>query len=228
MPRKPRFYVAGIPCHVVTRGNDRQVCFIQKKDYEFYLECLRDACVRYKVSLHAYVLMTNHVHLLMTPMTKTGISQVMQSIGRRYVQRFNFKYKRTGTLWEGRHRASLIEEDTYLLACYRYIELNPVRANMVTHPLQYPWSSYAENAGAQVQYMTDRHALYKGLGLSKLDREETYCTLFDELLDPLMLIEIRQAALFSMPVGSKAFKDDVENITGLKMGFSRRGRPPNK
>jgi len=147
VPRKPRCYVAGVPCHIITRGNNRQACFFSEEDYEFYLECLRDACSRYKVSLHAYVLMTNHVHLLTTPNTADGVSRVMQSMGRRYVQRINFKHKRTGTLWEGRHKASLIEKENYLLVCYQYIELNSVRANIVAHPVEYRWSSYAENTG---------------------------------------------------------------------------------
>jgi len=131
MPRKPRVYLSGVPCHVIQRGNDRQPCFYSEEDYVFYLECLYDACKRYKVNLHAYVLMTNHVHLLVTPRVADGISRVMQSIGRRYVQYVNVTYKRSGTLWEGRHKSSLVDADNYLLSCYRYIEMNPVRAGMV-------------------------------------------------------------------------------------------------
>lgn len=111
MPRKPRMYLPGMPCHVIQRGNNRDACFYAEQDYQFYLECLLDACRRYHVAVHAYVLMTNHVHLLMTPEDSEGISRVMQSVGRRYVQYINFEYQRSGTLWEGRHKASLVEAE---------------------------------------------------------------------------------------------------------------------
>jgi len=137
MPRKPRMFIPGVPCHVIQRGNNRDVCFYCDDDYLFYLECLKSACKRYHVSVHAYILMTNHVHLLMQPEDEVGITRVMQSIGRRYVQYINRAYRRSGTLWEGRFKASIINAEEYLLACYRYIELNPVRANMVTHPANY-------------------------------------------------------------------------------------------
>ena len=136
MPRKRRPYLPGVPCHIISHGNNREACFYSEDDYLFYLECLADACKRYQVALHAYVLMTNHDHLLMTPATGSGLSQVMQSVGRRYVQYVNINYKRSGTLWEGRHKASLVDAEYYLLACYRYIELNPVRASMVLYQSQ--------------------------------------------------------------------------------------------
>ena len=166
-----------MPCHVITRGNNRQACFFKASDYQLYLECLRDACSRYNVVLHAYVLMTNHVHLLMTPETSDGISRVMQSIGRRYVQHVNVKYGRTGTLWEGRHKASLVEEEAYLLACYRYIELNLVRAEMVKKTISYPWTSYAENIEVKPQAMTNRHSIYERLGLDE-SRRHVACKAF--------------------------------------------------
>jgi len=128
MPRKPRMYIGGLPCHVIQRGNNRDACFYSDQDYQFYLYQLGEVCRRYSVQLHAYVLMTNHSHLLMTPKDEWGISRVMQSLGRCYVQYINKTYRRTGTLWEGRHKSSLVDADRYLLACYRYIELNPVRA----------------------------------------------------------------------------------------------------
>jgi putative transposase len=143
MPRKPRHFLANVPCHIISRGNNHNVCFFADDDYLFYLECLNDACLKYAVSVHAYVLMTNHVHLLMTPSELISIPKVMQSVGRRYVQYINKTYRRTGTLWEGRYKASIIDAEAYLLACYRYIELNPVRASMVEHPIDYPWSVIA-------------------------------------------------------------------------------------
>jgi putative transposase len=136
MPRKTRMYLPDVPCHVIQRGNNREACFYADQDYQFYLECLSDACHRYRVQVYAYVLMTNHVHLLMTPSRQDSISLVMQSQGRRYVQYVNQRYRRTGTLWEGRHKASLIDGEEYLLTCMRYIEMNPVRAG--TPPCQLP------------------------------------------------------------------------------------------
>jgi putative transposase len=150
MARLPRFVIPGQPQHVIQRGNDRQAIFRVEQDYSFYLEKLQEAAEKHQCDIHAYVLMTNHVHLLITPHTETGIGKTLQSIGRYYVQYFNHCYKRTGTLWEGRYKATLIDSEGYLLTCMRYIELNPVRANnMVNHPSDYPWSSYRSNALGQ-------------------------------------------------------------------------------
>lgn len=138
MARHPRFVLPGHPQHVIQRGNNRSVIFADDADYTFYLDRLREVCERFKCRIHAYVLMTNHVHLLITPETGIGIGKVMQSLGRQYVQYFNYRYRRTGTLWEGRYKASLLNTDQYLLACYQYVELNPVRAGMVEQPAKYP------------------------------------------------------------------------------------------
>jgi putative transposase len=146
MARLSRFVLPGQPQHIIQRGNNRQNVFFAEDDYRFYLEKLADACRKYDCRLHSYVLMTNHVHLLITPMTETGIGKVMQSLGRSYVQYVNFRHRRTGTLWEGRYRATLLDSERYLLTCHRYIELNPVRAGMVADPAAYPWSSYRHNA----------------------------------------------------------------------------------
>ena len=131
MPGKPGMYLPSIPGHVVQRGNDRDPSFFEEENYLSFLDCLKDACGRYDVAVHAYILMTNHIHLLMTPSTDSGISRVMQLLGNRYVQYINKKYRKTGTLWEGRHKASLIDAEQYLLTCYRYIEMNPVRVNVL-------------------------------------------------------------------------------------------------
>ncbi len=146
MPRQQRYRLPGVPQHVIQRGNNRQVTFFDNMDYRKYLDCLETAGDKYDCAIHAYVLMTNHVHLLMTPSEPDSISKVMQSVGRQYVQYINWSYKRTGTLWEGRYKASPIESERYLLTCYRYIELNPVRAGMVASPADYAWSSYRHNA----------------------------------------------------------------------------------
>lgn len=142
MARLPRYFLPGQPQHVIQRGNNRNIIFAGENDYRFYLECLADASGKHSCDIHAYVLMTNHVHLLLTPHHKDSIAKTLQSVGRRYVQYFNHVYQRTGTLWEGRYKATLIDSEAYLLTCYRYIELNPVRAGLVSHPREYPWSSY--------------------------------------------------------------------------------------
>ena len=228
MPRKPRYYEADIPCHVITRGNNRQACFFESEDYRFYLTCLGDACARYKVSLHAYVLMTNHVHLLMTPERKEGVSQVMQSVGRRYVQYINHRHKRSGTLWEGRHKASIVDQEAYLLICCRYIELNPVRAKMVGHPAEYKWSSYRENTGLDPQRHVIGHECYLRLGLDKPECEQAYQELFGEELGDQTLSDVRCAAKLSMPLGNSRFRAQIENTTGQKLGYAKRGRSPKQ
>ena len=209
MPRKPRMYLQGVPCHITSRGNDRQACFHNSKDYLFYLSCLEDACRQHEVLLHAYVLMTNHVHLLATPSSGTGISKIMQSVGRRYVRYFNHSYKRSGTLWEGRHKATLIDAEPYLLACYRYIELNPVRANMVKHPGEYPWSSYRVNAGLQAPRSLAEHQVYKSLGFNKDERHKAYRDLLQIELDQKLMRDIRRSVTFATPLGDKHFKRQV-------------------
>ena len=146
MARLPRFFVPSVPLHVIQRGNNREKLFRHITDYQVYLDWLHEAAHIHECAIHAYVLMTNHVHLLVTPTHEDSVPRTFQSLGRRYVQYFNTIHQRTGTLWEGRYRATLIESETYLLTCSRYIELNPVRAEMVRHPRDYRWSSYRYNA----------------------------------------------------------------------------------
>jgi putative transposase len=158
--RKPRHFLANVPCHIISRGNNHNVCFFADDEYIFYLKCLNDACLKYAVSVHAYVLMTKHIHLLMTSSELMSIPKIMQSVGRRYVQYINKTYRRICTLWEGRYKASIIDAEAYLLACCRYIELNPVRASMVEHPIDYPWSSYRVNAGKITRHQLVMHDIY--------------------------------------------------------------------
>jgi len=141
MARLPRFVIPDQPQHVILRGNNRAETFCADADYSFYLEKLKSACDKHGCSVHAYVLMTNHVHLLITPHLEQSLGKAMQMLGRYYVQYYNFCYRRTGTLWEGRYKATLIDSEAYLLTCMRYIELNPGRAGMVIDPADYPWSS---------------------------------------------------------------------------------------
>lgn len=228
MPRKLRLYIPDVPCHVIQRGNNRDACFFSDKDYRFYLECLADSCKKYQVAVHAYVLMTNHAHLLMTPASKEGISRVMQSLGRRYVQYINRTYQRCGTLWESRHKSSLVDAECYLLACYRYIELNPVTAGMVTHPGEYPWCSYHTNAYGKPSNLISPHALYLQLGKTPRSRLTHYRELFSTALREDDIHAIRTAAQFSLPLGNDRFREYIEKTTGQKTGQPKRGRPFKK
>ena len=225
MPRKPRMYLAGVPCHVVQRANNRAACFFTDDDYAFYLEVLADACRRYRVHVHAYVLMTNHVHLLLSPQTIDGVSRVMQSVGRRYVQYVNKHYRRCGTLWESRHKASLVDAERYLLACYRYIELNPVTASMVPHPGDYRWSSYGGNAWGKRDDLLSPHGLYLALGADASMRRTCYRELFAKHLSRDMVHQIQTALDFSMPLGNDRFRQQIERELGRSIGQAKRGRP---
>jgi putative transposase len=228
MPRKPRHFLANVPCHVISRGNNHNVCFFTHDDYLFYLECLSEACLKHQVSVHAYVLMTNHVHLLMTPVSSSSIPKVMQSIGRRYVQYINKTYRRSGTLWEGRYKASIVDAENYLLACYRYIELNPVRASMVEHPADYPWSSYQVNAGIKPRRQLVMHDIYQRLGIDEYSRQYAYRELFSVDLSKNLLHDIQRAIGFSMPLGNESFIKQIEQVLACQLGYAKRGRPAKK
>ncbi|MES9868354.1 MAG: transposase [Sedimenticola sp.] len=178
MARLPRYSIPGQPQHVIQRGNNREPVYYDEADYRFYLEKLEAACKQHDCTVHAYVLMTNHVHLLMTTNSGEGIGKVMQMLGRYYVQYFNYNYDRTGTLWEGRYKATLFDSEAYLLTCMRYIELNPVRAGMVEHPRDYPWSSYHRNALGDEDGLVSDHLVYRKLGTSREERESAYRSLF--------------------------------------------------
>ncbi|RDH87648.1 MAG: transposase [endosymbiont of Escarpia spicata] len=222
MPRKPRMYLPGVPCHIVQRGNNREATFFSKNDYLFYLACLKDGSKRYGVAVHAYALMTN---LLLTPKRAENISRLMQSLGRRYVQYINKTYQRTGTLWESRHKASLVQEEEYLLKCYRYIELNPVRAGMVEHPGDYPWTSFQVNGFGRNDSLIQAHQLYTALGLSAEDRQNAYRDLSRYQLDRADIHAIRNASSFSMPLGNGRFRGQIEQAMNRKIGYASRGRP---
>jgi putative transposase len=225
MPRKPRFYLPGVTFHVVQRGNNCSCCFFSNSDYQFYLDSLEHACEQYKVEFHVYVLMTNHCHLLIRPETKDGISKVMQSLGRGYVQYINRSYGRSGTLWEGRHKASLIDTESYLFSCYRYIELNPVRAGMVKQLSEYPWSSFHVNANGDESSLITPHPVCLALGRDKLVRQARYRDLFETELDKGVLRELRAASEFSVLLGNDRFREEIEAALSRKVGYAKRGRP---
>ncbi len=211
MARLPRFVLPGQPQHVIQRGNNRQNIFANEEDYQFYLDKLGDAATRFGCDIHAYVLMTNHVHLLVTPHEENSIGKMMQSIGRYYVAYFNHRNKRTGTLWEGRYKASLIDSEHYLLTCMRYIELNPVRAkNMAEQPSDYQWSSYAHNAHGEENTLITSHAEYERLGINQDERQSAYRQLFNVPLPKQTLDEIRESINRSNTLGKDRFIQEVE------------------
>jgi putative transposase len=166
MPRRSRISIPGIPWHIIQRGNNRSACFYTDDDYQVYLRHLKEQAEKHACKIHAYVLMTNHVHLLLTPEKENSAAQLMKNLGQRYVQYINRTYHRSGTLWEGRFRSCLMQTESYVLACYRYIELNPVRAAMVNHPREYPWSSYRFNAEGRNDELITAHEEYM-----RLDKE---------------------------------------------------------
>ncbi|GAC19579.1 transposase [Paraglaciecola arctica] len=223
MARLPRLNLAGIPQHVVQRGNNRQVSFFAEQDYAVYLDKLKDYAKKYQVNVHAFVLMTNHVHLLMTPETEKGVSQLMQSLGRYYVMYINKTYQRTGTLWEGRYKSTLVDSDNYFLLVSRYIELNPVRANMVEHPAEYPWSSYHGNALNKDVALLSPHHCYQSLGTNKEGRKQAYKYLFKHHIPELTLQEIRDATNKAWVLGENRFKQQIEQQTGRRAVPLARG-----
>ena len=225
MPRKPRMYLPDIPAHIVQRGNNREPCFFAEDDYRFYLDRLGKALKRYQVKLHAYVLMTNHVHLLMTPEDTEGISKVMSLLGQHYVQYINRTYRRSGTLWEGRHKASIVNVDEYLLCCYRYIELNPVNASMVTTPDEYHWSSYRHHAWGEDAPIINEHELYVGLGKNNKERHHAYRKLFKYELSDNDVHEIRRSIHYNHPLGNERFREKIEETLKRQVGYAKRGRP---
>jgi putative transposase len=219
MPRKPRFFVADIPAHVLQRGNNRQAIFFAENDYRVYLGWLAGAAKRWNCAVHAYVLMTNHVHLLVTPQDAEGISRLMQYVGRRYVPYVNHEYRRTGTLWEGRFKSSLVQARSYLLACYRYIELNPVRAGMVHGPADYAWSSYRTNALGEESPILRAHSDYLALGRSDRERQNAYQTLFATHLDQNTIKQMRECLQTGTPLGNARFRAQIEQVLAVRSAF---------
>ncbi len=225
MPRKPRFYVPGAPVHAVQRGHNRSSIFFGDLDYLEYLRCLKQASDSCGCAVHAYVLMTNHVHLLLTPERADSVGRLFQSLGRHFVRYVNATYQRHGGLWEGRYKCNVIESQAYLLSCMRYIELNPVRAGMVDHPANYRWSSYAANALGVSNAVLTAHTEYVTLGRLSDNRQSVYRDLFDggSTSDELKLL--RCALQTGTPLGNERFKAEIEASLDILVGHARRGRP---
>lgn len=219
MPRRARIAIAGIPWHIIQRGNNRSAYFYADEDFHRYLETLREQAARHGCAIHAYVLMTNHVHLLLTPAKPDSAGQLMKHLGQRYVQYINRTYRRSGTLWEGRFRSCLTQSTEYVLSCYRYIELNPVRADMVRHPRDYRWSSYRGNAEGLPDPVITPHAEYLQLGRT------AYRELFTAHMDADRINEIRKATNGNYALGSERFKAEIERTLQRRATPGKSGRP---
>ncbi len=225
MPRRPRLALPGIPLHLIQRGNNRQACFFAEDDYRVYLDWLTEYVGKSGSRVHAYVLMTNHVHLLVSADSTTAPGALMKALGQRYVQYVNRTYLRSGTLWEGRYRSCPVDQEAYLLACQRYIELNPVRAAMVRHPADYPWSSYRANAEGEASTLIQAHGLYSALGQDAEQRQAAYRALFRHELEPGLVDQIRRATNGNFVLGDERFAREIEAVVGRRAVPGKSGRP---
>lgn len=225
MARLPRLTVPGYPHHIIQRGNNRQAIFSSVADYQMLLGLLDENAHKFGVALHAYVLMGNHFHLLATPGTEDGLPQMMQAVGRRYVRYFNDSQGRTGTLWEGRYRSTLIETERYLLACMAYLDLNPVRAGLVKEASAYPWSSHGHYVGLRSDKMLTPHPLYWALGNTPFAREAAYAELVRAGTTPAQQALLTDSALGGWALGGESFVADLEKRTDRRVRKNQPGRP---
>jgi len=225
MPRRARIVLPGLPVHLIQRGNNRAACFRIDGDRAFYLHHLRKALGHSDCALHAYCLMDNHVHLLVTPSGARGCSLLMKQIGQLHAQYMNRTYGRSGGLWEGRFRSSIVQSQRYLLVCHRYIELNPVRAGMVRHPRDHPWSSYRSNAEGTADPLLTPHEEYLRLGATDAERYRIYAGLFASQLAAEDLAEIRQATNGGYVLGDGSFREVLARSLGRRVARGHAGRP---
>jgi putative transposase len=228
MPRRSRIIVPGTPLHIIQRGNNRQACFFAEEDYLVYLVWLKEYAKRTECSVHAYVLMSNHVHLLLTPKKSDSAGRVMKSLGQRYVQYINRTYKRSGTLWEGRFRSCIIQPEEHLFVCQQYIEMNPVRAGLVKHPSEYRWSSYQVNGQGEKSALIDHHLLYHDLGRTSQERQRAYRELFRDELESGEIDKIRKATNGNFSLGDSRFNTEISEILGCRVIPGKAGRPRKK
>jgi len=212
VPRRPRFCPAGFPVHVIQRGNNRQVLFTSDKDMAAYAHWMHAGAIKFGVQVHGWVLMTNHVHFLLTPGSDDALSGLFQFLGRLYVRYFNFAYSRTGTLFEGRFKSSVIQQSCYFLTCLRYIELNPVRSGMVADPGDYHWSSYCSHGFGVPVKLWSPHATYLALGKHAAERQRCYRELMNEALDQEVVAKIRHCASTGLVLGSEQFRAQVARM----------------
>ncbi len=228
MARLPRLTLAGYPHHVIQRGNNRLPIFATVADYQYLLGLLEENAKKFGVDIHAYVLMTNHIHLLATPQTDQGLPLLMQAVGRSYVRYFNDLQSRTGTLWEGRYRSTLIETDRYLLACMAYIDLNPVRAGMTADPIDYPWSSHGFYVGSRSDKLITPHALFWALANTPFGREAAYADLVRSGISTDQQTALTQSTLSGWALGGSAFVADLQKRTERRVNKTSAGRPVSK
>lgn len=225
MARSPRITIPAYPHHIIQRGNNRAAVYFADDDYRFFLECLRQAKIKCQCRIYAYVLMTNHFHLLIEPAEVGDLGRFIQSVGRRYVRYINETYGRSGTLWEGRFKSAAVSRDEYLIACSRYIELNPVRAGLAAHPRDYRWSSYQRRALGMSDRLLDEDPWYEGLGTNEKEKREKYRQWMDSQIDEREWGEIRQATQRGRLIGRETFQKQVEAMTGRRLVGEARGRP---
>jgi putative transposase len=225
MARLPRLTVPGYPHHIIQRGNNRQAIFADRADHELLLSLLDENARKQHVAIHAYVLMSNHFHLLATPGTAEGIPQMMQGVGRSYVRYYNQRHARTGTLWEGRYRSTLIQAERYLLACMVYIDLNPVRAGMVADPAEYPWSSHAHYIGRRGDRLVTPHALYWELGNTPFARDQAYAELVRAGLSRQQEQALTDSALRGWALGEADYVAELQRRTQRRVAPAQAGRP---
>ena len=225
MARLPRLTVPHYAHHVIQRGNNRQAIFHDQRDYERMLDTLAEYAEKFQVAVHGYVLMPNHLHLLATPVTADGLPQMMQAMGRSYVRWFNQRHTRTGTLWEGRYRSTLIETERYLLACMAYIDLNPVRAGMVAQARDYPWSSHAHYIGLRIDKLVTPHPLVWALGNTPFAREAAYAELVQAGITAGQQQALTDSALRGWALGEPDFVKNLQKMTERRVSKSTAGRP---
>ena len=223
MARQPRYVLPGQPQLIIERGNNRSAVFVREDDYRFYKHCLAEAATKHACDVHAYVLMPNHVHLLLTPWQANSISKTLQSATCRYAQYVNSTYRRTGSLWEGRYRSTVIDPDEFLLCCMAYIELNPVRAGLAAQPGEYPWSSYRHNAEGCADPLIKAHSGYEQLGNRPRQRQEEYENLLRSPLDEQTLASIRNATNKGWVLGGSRFRERFEAVLNRRMYPLPRG-----
>ena len=228
MARLPRLTLPGYPHHIIQRGNNRQAIFTTVADYQYLLTLLDENAKKFAVDIHAYVLMTNHFHLLATPQTDTGLPQMMQAVGRSYVRYFNDLQTRTGTLWDGRYRSTLIQTDRYLLACMAYIDLNPVRAGMVTEARDYAWSSHGFYVGLRGDKLITPHALFWNLANTPFGREVAYADLVRAGISAQQQAALTSSTLSGWALGEDGFVANLQKITERRVTMAKAGRPFTK
>ncbi|MDO6427239.1 transposase [Thalassotalea sp. 1_MG-2023] len=227
MPRRARVTLPNVAHHIIQRGNNRQACFYCQQDYQNYLSWLKEYAKEYYCYIHAFVLMTNHIHILVTPEYPNSLALMMKQLGQRYVQYINRTYKRSGTLWEGRFKSCLVQSEEYVLSCYRYIELNPVRANLVSTLNEYNWSSFHHNGLGERNDLITEHPFYIALGNNNSERITSYRHLFDSTLTIKTIEQIRNTTNGNYVLGNNKFKQEVAKVLGRRVRPGKPGRPRN-